>query len=102
VYRLVIKPSGSSWAEKGVSTNPPCGSRSAWPADAEVAVRVADGRWTSEVRIPLPSFDAFSTSDVVWGFNVTRFDANAQEFSTWSGATGNPYDPLSLGNLYLP
>jgi hypothetical protein len=102
VFRLLIKPTGAYWAEKGISTDPPCGSRRAWSADAVVAVKTAEDRWTTEVQIPLGSFEAFSTQNAVWGFNVTRFDATEQELSTWSGASGNPYDPLSLGNLFLP
>jgi hypothetical protein len=102
VFRLLIKPTGAYWAEKGISTDPPCGSRRAWSADAVVAVKTAGDRWTTEVQIPLSSFEAFSTQNAVWGFNVTRFDAAEQELSTWSGASGNPYDPLSLGNLFLP
>jgi len=102
LFRIAVKPSGSYRSEKGLQTDPPVGERRPWACDAEVAVRVGGGRWTGEVRVPLASFQAFSTKDTVWGFNITRFDAEAEEFSNWSGATGNPYDPLSLGNLYLP
>lgn len=102
VFRLAVKPTGTYLAEQGVTVEPPCGSRRPWPCDVEVAVKTDGERWITEVRMPLRSFESFSTGDVVWGFNVTRFDADAQEFSTWSGAAGNPYDPLALGNLYLP
>ena len=54
------------------------------------------------MRIPLSSFGDAARDAAVWGFNVTRFNAPDQQFSTWSGAIGNAYDPLSLGNLYLP
>ena len=54
------------------------------------------------MRLPLAAFGERSGESAVWGFNITRFDLTHQEFSTWSGATGNAYDPLTLGNLYLP
>ena len=50
----------------------------------------------------LEAFGAELSVDTIWGFNVTRFDAEHEEFSTWSGAVDNAYDPLSLGNLLLP
>jgi hypothetical protein len=55
-----------------------------------------------EMRIPLNAFDLPPRQESLWCFNVTRFDAEHQEFSTWSATVGNAYDPLSLGNLYLP
>ena len=54
------------------------------------------------MRIPFEAFNEDGVGHAIWGFNVTRFDAARQSFSTWSGARGNAYDPLSLGNLYLP
>ena len=70
--------------------------------DLKVATRSARDRWTVELRIPLSAFGPAAFDNAIWGFNVTRFDAARQEFSTWSGAKGNAYDPLSLGNLALP
>jgi hypothetical protein len=102
LYHLVVKPSGTYVAEKGILFDPPCGERRLWASDLEVATRVSADRWTTELRIPLTSFDPESAGGAVWGFNLTRYDAATQEFSTWSGAWGNAYDPLSLGNLYLP
>jgi hypothetical protein len=73
-------------------------------ADVRVGARASSDRWTVEVRIPWRRVvgDDVAVDESVWGFNVTRFDAANQEFSTWSGARGNAYDPLSLGNLYIP
>ncbi len=88
--------------EKGIAFEPPCGPREPWPVDIDVATGLSSGRWTVELRIPLDAFDLGATEHTTWGFNVTRYDASRQEFSTWSGASGNAYDPLSLGNLYLP
>ena len=102
LYHIVVKPSGSYLVERGIRFDPPCGFRSPWPTDIVVSARAVDDRWTVEIRIPLESFGVVSTEHAIWGFNVTRYDASAQEFSTWSGAWGNAYDPLSLGNLYLP
>ncbi len=102
LYHIVVKPSGSYLVERGIRFDPPCGSRSPWPTDIVVSVRTFDDRWTVEMRIPLDSFEGLGTEHAIWGFNVTRYDASGQEFSTWSGATRNAYDPLSLGNLYLP
>ncbi|MEK6674536.1 MAG: hypothetical protein AABZ47_02655, partial [Planctomycetota bacterium] len=59
-------------------------------------------RWTTEIQIPFAAFDGAAAGRTIWGFNVTRFDLAEQEFSTWSGAERNAYDPLSLGNLFLP
>ncbi|MFQ5495088.1 MAG: hypothetical protein ACE5EX_06870 [Phycisphaerae bacterium] len=102
LFRLVIKPSGAYLAEEGLATDPPCGLRAPWPADPEIATAQANDRWTAELRIPLATFETGAVQDVVWGMNITRFDRRHDEFSTWSGATGNAYDPLSLGNLYFP
>lgn len=102
LYHIALKPSGVHRAEHGIAFDPPCGRRVPWPADVEVASRVEGDRWTAELRIPLSAFGTRSTEGAVWGFNVTRYDATGQQFSTWSGASGNAYDPLALGNLYLP
>lgn len=102
LFHLAVKPSGSYRVEKGIAFDPPCGRREPWPVDVEIATRVYDDRWTAELRIPLAAFGVDPVHATVWGFNVTRFDAGGQEFSTWSGAAGNAYDPLSLGNLYIP
>ena len=102
LYHIVVKPSGTYMTEKGIRFDPPCGEREPWPADIDVATGVSGDRWTVELRIPLDSFDRGATAHAVWGFNITRYDASRREFSTWSGASGNAYDPLSLGNLYLP
>ena len=102
LYHIVVKPSGSYLVEKGIRFEPPCGARSPWPVDIVVSARTFSDRWTVEMRIPLEAFGDDEVGHTIWGFNVTRFDVARQEFSTWSGARGNAYDPLSLGNLYLP
>ena len=101
LYHIVVKPSGTYITEKGIRFEPPCGRRAVWPADIDVATRIYPDRWTVELRIPLAAFGAV-TEHTFWGFNITRHNAERQEFSNWSGACGNAYDPLSLGNLYLP
>ena len=102
LYRLVVKPTSAHFAERGIILEPPCGPRRPWAADARVATKIEDERWTVEVRIPWRAFDNAPVDHALWGFNITRFDAATAQFSTWSGATGNAYDPLSVGNLYLP
>jgi hypothetical protein len=102
LYHIAVKPTGAALWEKGVSSNPQVGPRESWPADIQVATDSRSDHWTVELKIPLSAFDIDSDQPNMWGFNVTRFDAAGQEFSTWSGASGNAYDPLSLGNLYLP
>lgn len=102
LYHIAVKPSGAYIVEKGLRLEPPCGPHEPWSADLDVATGVYEDRWTVELRIPIGSFEALAGEHTVWGFNITRFDASRQEFSTWSGASGNAYDPLSLGNLYLP
>ncbi|MFQ5490016.1 MAG: hypothetical protein ACE5GE_04775 [Phycisphaerae bacterium] len=101
LYHLVIKPYGW-YAERGMGTDPPVGPRHPWQADIHTAVQVQDGRWVVEARIPLEAFDGAVTSRTVWGLNITRYDLATDEFSNWSGATRNVYDPLAAGNLALP
>jgi hypothetical protein len=102
LYHIAVKPSGTYLTEKGVRFDPPCGRREAWPADIDVAARAVPDRWTAELRIPFESLGDSAAEHVIWGINITRYDAPRQEFSTWSGAVGNAYDPLSLGNVYIP
>jgi hypothetical protein len=99
LFHVVVKRNGGSMTEKGLRLVPPVGTREPWPADLDAAVAEADGRWTAELRIPLAALGP--TDATVWGFNITRFDEEHQEFSTWSGATSNAYDPLTLGNLWI-
>ena len=86
----------------GRNGDPPCGPRTPWAVDIEVATAASAQRWTAEIRVPLKDMSPDGHEHTVWGFNLTRWDASRQEFSTWSGAVGNAYDPLSLGNLFLP
>ncbi len=102
IFHLVIKRTGSDLAEKGVGYDPPVGARSPWAADAEIAVAHDETRWTAEVRIPISSFGGGPVRNIFWGFNVSRFDAQASEYSTWSNAQGNAHDPISFGNLLFP
>lgn len=103
LYHIVIKRSGVAQSERGITTSPPLGPRRPWIAEMEVASRASSDRWTAEVRIPLSSFGKPGpVHGEIWGLNVTHYEAAGQEFSTWSGAVGNAYDPLSLGNLLLP
>jgi len=102
LYHIVVKRSGTDLTEKGIGFDPPCGPRVPWAVDIEVATAASSQRWTTELRIPLRDISPDGHTQTVWGFNLTRWDSSRQEFSTWSGAVGNAYDPLSLGNLFLP
>lgn len=102
LYHIVVKRSGTDLTEKGIGFDPPCGPRAPWAVDIEVATAASAQRWTAELRVPLRAVSPDGHEHTVWGFNLTRWDAARREFSTWSGAVGNAYDPLSLGNLFLP
>lgn len=102
LYHLVIKQSGGQISERGIQLVPPVGRRLPWNIDWEVASRTSGKQWVVELRIPLSAFGEVPRKGQVWGWNLTRFDATRQEFSTWSGAVRNAYDPLNLGNLYFP
>jgi len=102
LYHIVVKRSGADLIEKGIGFDPPWSERASWAADIDIATRDEGERWTAEIRIPLAAFVPGPHRGEVWGLNITRFEPTGQEFSTWSGAVGNAYDPLSLGNVYLP
>ncbi|MCP4246581.1 MAG: DUF4091 domain-containing protein [bacterium] len=101
LYHVVVKP-GGWFCERGISTDPPTGEAGPWAVGLTVAVQVHSDRWVAEVRIPIDAFGVRTTGRQIWGINVTRFDRPRQEFSNWSAAAQNSYDPLSLGNLALP
>jgi len=101
LFHVVLKPNG--WfCERGIGTVPPTGVCRPWAAGLAAAVQIHHDRWVAEVRIPLQAFGVRTEGRQIWGLNLTRFDLARQEFSNWSGAARNVYDPLSLGNLALP
>lgn len=102
LYHIVIKPSGAYLTEKGISLNAPCSHRLPWTADITVATDIHPNGWVVELRIPFSAFEVQTVNNEIWGFSITRFDADHQLFSTWSGSVGNAYDPMSLGNLFIP
>ncbi|MCH8146489.1 MAG: hypothetical protein IH987_00625, partial [Planctomycetes bacterium] len=102
LFHIVVKRSGIDVTETGIRFDPPCGLSQPWPVDIEIATRVASDHWSVEMRIPLSAFGLGGLSPTTWGFNITRFDLAAKEYSTWSAASRNAYDPASLGNLYIP
>jgi len=102
LYHVVVKPSGAHVTERGIALDPPVGNRVPWAADIELGTQIRDDRWTVEMRIPWRSFQEAVHDNAVWGLNLTRLDHAAQQYSTWSGAAGNAYDPMSLGNLFIP
>jgi len=102
LYHIVVKSNGTDLCESGIRFDPPCGQRRTWPVDLDVATRTHADRWVVELAVPLPAFGEGATENHIWGFNLTRLDEQNQEMSTWSGAVGNAYDPLAMGNLLLP
>ena len=100
LYHVAIQPAGTLW-ERGVGTDPPTGKHGVWAAGIQHAARATPNRWVAEVRIPRAACGA-DASGQIWGVNFSRVDGTRQEYSSWSGATGNIYDPASLGNLALP
>jgi hypothetical protein len=100
LYHLVVKLAGATW-ERGIGTDPPIGPRRVWPADIQQATRWCGDHWEAEVAIPLAAFGRPAPEHEVWGVNFTRFDVFRQEYSNWSGAVSNVYDPMALGNLGL-
>lgn len=102
LYHVVVKPSGAVLTEQGIRFDPPCGARRPWPADVVAATRTIDDGWTAEVRIPRSALGGATSAETVCGLNITRFDDAHQELCTWSGAVGNAYDPMGLGNVLLP
>lgn len=101
LYRVVVKRSGIDIAKRGLKVDPPYGDWTPWAVDLDVSTRVGEGGWTVEIRIPIDALGEGAAEAGWWGFNITRFDLEHQEFSTWSGARGNAYDPLGLGNLRI-
>ncbi len=98
---LQVKPGGVLIAREGCATEPPIAPSRPWQSDARVAVGQERGAWTVELAIPLRSLGAEAMRQRVWGVNVSRFDAGAGEYSSWSGARWRTYDVDTLGNLIL-
>ncbi len=101
LFHILVRPSGVVF-ERGIGTDPPIGSRSAWAADARYAARRADRSWTIEMSMPLIAFEIEPHAHQIWGINFARFDSDRQEYLTWSDARYNVYNPMSLGNLAFP
>lgn len=101
LYHIVIKQNGAVF-ERGISADPRSAARTVWAADIRYAARTEGSVRTIEVRIPRSALGARQRGPQIWGINFTRFDAGRQEYTNWSGAVGNVYDPMTLGNLTLP
>lgn len=102
LYHVVVKPNASLVAERGIGLDPPTGRRSPWKAEIRAATADQPDGWTAEIAIPLSAFDNIPRSSTTWGINFTRYDAQADEYSTWSGAEGTAYDPRAMGNITFP
>lgn len=102
LFHVVLMRSGGQVVEQGVNLGVACGSWRPWAVELEWGSDEHEGGWTVEVRIPRAALVATGAAPHVLGFNVTRLDAERDEFSTWSAVRGNAYDPTRLGNLILP
>ncbi|MCC7291301.1 MAG: DUF4091 domain-containing protein [Phycisphaerales bacterium] len=102
LYHLVLLRTGGHVAERGVPLGESLAAARSWPVDVRWQMREKDGVWVIETRIPLASLGVVPGGRAILGFNVARFDEAEEEFSTWSGASGNAYDPITLGTLILP
>lgn len=102
LYHLVLLRTGGHVAERGVPLGEPLAAARPWPVDVRWQMREKDGVWIIETRIPLAALGVPPSEPAMLGFNVARFDEAEEEFSTWSGASGNAYDPIALGTLILP
>jgi hypothetical protein len=101
IYRIAVGPGGALW-QHGLATTPPTAAAEPWPANIRHAVRVAADHWSAEIEVPLDAFGEPARRQRIWGLNILRFDLEHQEYSNWSGAKGNGYNPRSLGNMTLP
>ncbi|GMU36605.1 MAG: DUF4091 domain-containing protein [Phycisphaerae bacterium] len=102
LFHVVLMRSGGQVAERGVNLGVACGSWRPWAIELEWSSVEHETGWTVEVRIPRAVLAAAGAAPRVLGFNITRLDAERDEFSTWSAVRGNAYDPTRLGNLILP
>jgi len=108
-YQIVVNPSGALVdLDRGAAKKAWFG----WDSQAEVATRVAEDRWTAEIRIPVvqdendPLHQVVGrkpTSSLPWHFNVCRqrIRENGEERSAFS-PTGKPqfHEVLKFGQLY--
>lgn len=101
LYLLQIKPSGLVLSHKGCPTEPPTATVSDWQSGARVAIGARPDAWVMELSLPLASLGPTASKTRVWGANVTHFDAQHMEYSSWSGARQTCYSPASLGNLIM-
>ena len=102
MFVLQVKPSGLVLSRKGCPTDPPTAPVVEWQSGARVAIGTRPDAWLMELSLPLSSLGAGVEKTRVWGINVTRFDAQHAEYSSWSGARQNCYSPELLGNLIVP
>lgn len=101
LLHLVMMRSGAIRTERGVEFNGEA-SPQPWPIAFQWAMTEQADGWSVEMSIPWTAFGDALPRPAIWGFNVTRWEPQEQEFSSWSGASPNVYDPISLGNLYVP
>ncbi|NOS99229.1 MAG: hypothetical protein HOP29_01220 [Phycisphaerales bacterium] len=100
VYYAVVRRDGTAVFTRGVARD---GSDyRTWNADIRYAVGERDGAWIAEIGIPRDAFLQPDPRAVIWGLNLTRFDAQSQTYTSWSGAAFNAHDPASFGHLMLP
>lgn len=91
-FQIIVNWKGTVYDAYGEDDNKGAGTfsmRPEWDARAETAVRIADGLWTTELKIPFASLRLAPGAKATWGVNVARARFSPKpEFSTWS-----PLDP---------
>lgn len=66
----------------------------------EAATKVTDKGWIAELRFPVDAFEASTSAESVWGFNMhRRFRGDQMPASSWSYTPGSWHDTRRLGRL---
>ena len=105
---LGVSAGGGKWQERGEGrtwyTNwySPQGAGAGNLPQWQAAVKVADGRWTAELRVPFDWSGTQPRAGKVWALQLcrTRRAGGGQEFSTWSYTEGTRFAvPEQFGKL---
>lgn len=72
-----------------------------WNPNWQVATKVLDDRWISEISIPFAElgFETAPKMGEVWGFNVNRNDISSNQHTGWATTYGSFLSPQHFGHL---
>lgn len=101
LFHIVVKANGAVITERGVACLAEVAGNEPWPAGISAAVddQSQGDRWTVEIKIPLTSL---GRREALWGINFARYHSLHGEYGSWSAARRYLYNPVTLGNIYLP